>query len=56
MMTHFNNFGDFKVIFVTEDDATKNFKSAIDAVKQAVAVEDYNIEPEPPRRANHATV
>lgn len=55
MQTHFNNFGDFKVIFVTEDEVYRDFEAAIESVKQAIAIDELKLEPEPPRRMNLAS-
>jgi hypothetical protein len=56
MQTHFNNFGDFKVIFVTEDEVYRDFDGSVEAVKQAIAIDELRIDPEPSRRTSQATV
>jgi hypothetical protein len=36
MQRHFNHYGDFKVIFVTEDEIFANMKKVVDRVKEAL--------------------
>ena len=36
MQRHFNHYGDFKVIFVTEDDVFANMQKVVDGVKETL--------------------
>jgi hypothetical protein len=43
MQMHFNSFGDFKVMFVTEDEVYRDFDGVVEHVKQVVAVKENQL-------------